>query len=323
MKLTVTASPHIRGRESTAGIMRDVLIALMPALAVGTWVYGLRALAVTAVTTLVCLVSEWLFRVATRQHNTLPDGSAAVTGVLLAMTLPATVPYWLAALGGVFAVVVVKGLCGGLGQNIFNPALAARAFMMLLWPAWMVRFATLGASIPLVGSTVDVVTSATPLHHMQMPALPETALTDLLLGNVAGCIGEASALALLLGGAYLVGRKVLSPRIPVAYLGSVALLTLIFSKGDDPMGWMLYSLLSGGVVLGAIFMASDYTTSPATPRGQLIYGVGCGILTVLFRYYGLFPGGVTYAILLMNAAVWAIDRYTAPGRFGLAKGGAS
>lgn len=323
MKLTVTASPHIRGRESTAHIMRDVIIALVPALAVGTLIYGPRALTVTAVTALACLGSEWLFRVLTRQHNTLPDGSAAVTGVLLAMTLPATVPYWLAALGGVFAVVVVKGLCGGLGQNIFNPALAARAFMMLLWPAWMVRFASLGEPIPLMGSTVDVVTSATPLHHMQMPALPEVSLMDLFLGNVAGCIGEASALALLLGGAYLVGKRVLSPRIPVTYLGTVALLTLIFSKGGDPIAWMLYSLLSGGVVLGAIFMASDYTTSPATPRGQLIYGAGCGILTVLFRYYGLFPGGVTYAILLMNAAVWAIDRYAGPRRFGLAKGGAS
>ena len=239
------------------------------------------------------------------------------------MTLPATAPYWLAALGGVFAVVAVKGLCGGLGQNIFNPALAARAFLLMLWPSWLVRFAAPGAELPLLGSAAEAATSATPLHHMQMPALPETPLLDLFLGNVAGCIGEASALALLLGGVYLVARKVISPRIPVAYLGSVALLTLAFSKGEDPLQWMLYSLFGGGVMLGAIFMATDYATSPATPRGQLLYGVGCGVLTVLFRYNGLFPGGVTYAILLMNAAVWLIDRYTAPRRFGAVKGGAA
>ena len=323
MNLTVTASPHIRGRESTGRIMRDVLIALVPALAAGTWAYGPRALLLTAVTVLACLASEGLFRVMTRQHNTLADGSAAVTGVLLAMTLPATAPYWLAALGGVFAVVAVKGLCGGLGQNIFNPALAARAFLLMLWPSWLVRFAAPGAELPLLGSAAEAATSATPLHHMQMPALPETPLLDLFLGNVAGCIGEASALALLLGGVYLVARKVISPRIPVAYLGSVALLTLAFSKGETPLQWMLYSLFGGGVMLGAIFMATDYATSPATPRGQLLYGVGCGVLTVLFRYNGLFPGGVTYAILLMNAAVWLIDRYTAPRRFGAVKGGAA
>ena len=265
MNLTVTASPHIRGRESTGRIMRDVLIALVPALAAGTWAYGPRALLLTAVTVLACLASEGLFRVLTRQHNTLADGSAAVTGVLLAMTLPATAPYWLAALGGVFAVVAVKGLCGGLGQNIFNPALAARAFLLMLWPSWLVRFAAPGAELPLLGSAAEAATSATPLHHMQMPALPETPLLDLFLGNVAGCIGEASALALLLGGVYLVARKVISPRIPVAYLGSVALLTLAFSKGENPLQWMLYSLFGGGVMLGG---PSSWppTTPPRRPR---------------------------------------------------------
>ena len=158
---------------------------------------------------------------------------------------------------------------------------------------------------------------------MQMPALPEASLLDMFLGNVAGCIGEASALALLLGGAYLVVRKVISLRIPAAYLGSVAVLSLLFSKGQDPVQWMLYSIFGGGVMLGAIFMATDYATSPTNPKGQLLYGLGCGVLTVVFRYTGLFPGGVTYAILLMNAAVWAIDRYTAPRRFGVLKGGAA
>ena len=321
MTLSTTASPHIRGKDSTGRIMRDVSLALLPALAVGVWAFGLRALLVTAVTVAACLASEWLFRLLTKQSGPRVDGSSVVTGLLLAMSLPATVPYWQAAVGGVFAMVVVKGLCGGLGQNIFNPALAARALLLMAWPASLVRYAAPGTPLPLVGSTVDVVTAATALHHMQIPALPETPLLELFLGNAAGCIGEVSALALLLGGGYLVARKVLSVRIPAAYLGTVALLTLVFAKGDSPVLWMLYSLCSGGVILGALFMATDYSTAPAAPRGQLLYGVGCGVLTVLFRYFGLFPGGVTYAILLMNAAVWALDQVAAPRRFGAAKGG--
>ena len=183
---------------------------------------------------------------------------------------------------------------------------------MLAAPKHMVRFLN-----------VDGVTEATPLHHMVMPALPEESVLDMFLGKCPGCIGEISALALLLGGAYLVFRKVISVRIPAAYLGTVAVLTPVFSKTDAPIDWMLYSLLSGGVMLGAIFMATDYATSPATPAGQIVYGVGCGVLTVLFRYFGLFPEGVTYAILLMNALVWVIDRHTAPRRFGVKKGGAA
>jgi electron transport complex protein RnfD len=228
------------------------------------------------------------------------------------MTLPATVPYWLVIVGSAFAIMFVKCLCGGLGQNVFNPALSARGFMMLIAPAYMVRFEGL-----------DGVTAATPLHHMVMPALPEETVLDMFLGNCPGSIGEVSALALLVGGAYLVYRKVISVRIPAAYLGSVAVLTLVFSKTDAPVQWMLYSLLSGGVMLGAIFMATDYATSPATPVGQVVYGIGCGVLTVVFRYFGLFPEGVTYAILLMNALVWFIDRKTPIRRFGTKRGGAA
>ena len=310
MKLTVASSPHIRGDFKSSRIMFDVMLALVPAMMVGIWMHGFRSLVVTLVSIASCVFLEWLYSVVTKTRNTVVDGSALVTGMLLAMTLPATVPYWLVVVGAAFAIIFVKALCGGLGQNIFNPALSARGFMMLVAPAYMVRF-----------EGVDGATAATPLHHMVMPALPEESVLDMFLGNCPGSIGEISALALLVGGAYLVYRKVISVRIPAAYLGSVAVLTLVFSKTDAPVDWMLYSLFSGGLMLGAIFMATDYATSPVTAKGQIIYGIGCGVLTVVFRYFGLFPEGVTYAILLMNALVWIIDRHTAPRRFGVKKGG--
>ena len=311
MKLTVASSPHIRGNFRTNRIMMDVVLALLPALAVGLWKFGFRVIPVTTICIGAAIVSEWLYCLLTRSRNTTVDGSAIVTGLLLAMTLPHTVPYWQAALGSVFAIVLVKCLCGGLGQNIFNPALAARAFLLLIYPVGMTRY---------VG--VDGVSAATPLHHMVMPALPEESILDMFLGNCPGSIGEISALALLIGGAYLVYRKVITVRIPLAYIGTVAVLTLINFKADAPVQWMLYHLFSGGLMLGAIFMATDYATSPATPVGHILYGIGCGILTVLFRYFGLFPEGVTYAILIMNAFVWFIDRHTAMRRFGTGKGAA-
>ena len=308
MNLTVASSPHVRGDFKTSRVMLDVVLALLPALIVGIAILGIRAGVVALICVAAAVVSEWLYAKLTGSLNTVADGSAMVTGLLLAMTLPHTVPYWQALLGSVFAIVFVKALCGGLGQNIFNPALAARAFLLLIYPVGLTRY---------VG--VDGVTGATPLHHMVMPALPEQSLLDMFLGNCPGSIGELSALALLLGGVYLVCRKVISPWIPLAYLGTVAVLTLVFHKTDAPVDWMLYSLLSGGVMLGAIFMATDYATSPVTARGQIVYGIGCGGLTVVFRYFGLFPEGVTYAILLMNAFVWIIDRHTAPRRFGTKK----
>ena len=312
MKLTVASSPHIRGDFRSSRLMLDVVIALMPAWIVGIFVLGIRALVVTLVSMAAAVTAELLWSLALKRRNTLPDCSALVTGMLFALTLPATTPYWIVAVGSGFAIVFVKMMSGGLGQNIFNPALAARAFVMLLWPASITRYTALG---------VDGVTAATPLHHMVMPALPEESLMEMFLGICPGSIGELSALALIAGGVYLVARKVISPRIPVAYIGTVAVLTLVFHKTDDAISWMLYSLFSGGVMLGAVFMATDYATSPVTALGQVIYGIGCGILTVIFRYFGLFPEGVTYAILLMNACVWTIDRYTAPRRFGVTKGG--
>ncbi len=311
MNLTVASSPHIRGDFRTSRLMLDVVIALLPTLAVGTWVLGPRSLLVVAASMAAAVAAELVWSLLARKRNTLPDCSALVTGLLFALTLPHTVPLWVAAMGSAFAILVVKMLCGGLGQNIFNPALAARAFVMLLFPATVTRYASL----------VDGVTAATPLHHMVMPALPSESLLDMFLGNCPGSIGELSSLALLIGGGYLVLRKVISIRIPVAYIGTVAVLTLVFHKTDSALLWMGYNLFSGGLMLGAIFMATDYATSPVTARGQIIYGIGCGILTVIFRYFGLFPEGVTYAILLMNACVWTIDRYTPPRRFGTGKGG--
>lgn len=315
MNLTVSSSPHIKGNDSTRRIMRDVVIAALPALIFGIVHFGVRALLVTLSSVAAALVAEWLSnRFILRDGRTM-DGSALVTGVLLAMTLPATVPLWVAALGAVFAIVAVKALCGGLGQNVFNPALAARALLVLLFPTSMVRFSSVSGLV----NGMDAVTSATPLHHMVMPALPEESLLDMFIGNIPGCIGEVSSLALLVGGVYLLARRIISLRIPAAYIGTVAVLTLVFAKAGNPVLWMLYSVLGGGVLLGAIFMATDYATSPVTPWGQILYGVGCGALTVLFRYFGLFPEGVTYAILIMNAASWAIDRYTAPRVFGTGK----
>ena len=312
MKLTVASSPHIRGDFRTSRLMLDVVIGLIPSLVVGALVLGPNALLVTVVSMICAVAAEWLWSLLLKKRNTLPDCSALVTGMLFALTLPATTPLWVVAFGSAFAIIVVKLMCGGLGQNVFNPALMARAVVMLLWPATITRYAAIG---------VDGVTASTPMHHMVMPALPEESILNMFLGNCPGSIGELSALALIAGGIYLVARKVISARIPVAYLGTVAVLTLVFSKTGDPISWMLYQLFSGGLMLGAIFMATDYATSPVTAKGQIIYGIGCGILTVIFRYYGIFPEGVTYAILLMNACVWTIDRYTAPRRFGTGKGG--
>ena len=310
MKLTVASSPHIRGDFRTSRLMLDVVLALLPGLLVGAFVLGFRALAVAAVSMATTVAMEGLYALLTRKRNTLSDCSALVTGMLFAMSLPVTVPYWVVVVGAAFAILAGKMIWGGLGQNLFNPALTGRAFVMLLWPASITRYPGL-----------DGVTAATPLHHMVMPALPEESVLDMFLGNCPGSIGEISALALIAGGVYLVARKVISPRTPVAYLATVAVLTLVFHKTDDAISWMLYSLFSGGVMMGAIYMATDYATSPVTPKGQIISGIGCGILTVIFRYFGLFPEGVTYAILLMNGCTWAIDRYTPPRRFGTGKGG--
>ncbi len=321
VNLTVSSAPHIRSNDNTRKIMLDVLIALAPALIAAVWFFGIRALALTVVSAAVCVAAEALLCLVLRKPvTTVLDLSAVVTGVLLAFSLPASCPYWVVIVGDVFAIVVVKGLIGGLGQNIFNPALGGRAFVMLLWPAGVTRFAAAGTSYSLIG--VDIVAGSTPLQTMSRGTLPSESLLDMFMGNIGGCIGEVCVLALLIGFAWLLYRRVISWRIPVAYIGAVAVLTLVFYKGDSALSWMLYSVMGGGVMLGAIFMATDYATSPALPAAQIVYGIGCGVITVIIRYFGIFPEGVTYAILIMNACAWALDRAMPMRRFGVAKGGA-
>ena len=316
MQLNCNTSPHLRGPYRTSRIMLDVIIALMPTLVMGVIFQGFRALMVVVVSILTAVITEGLYRLAVKKYFTLDDFSAIVTGLLLALTLPATVPYYVVIIGSAFAILIVKALSGGLGENIFNPALAGRAFLMLFWPVYITRFASVGYHAPVFGS-VDIISSATPLHSMAMPAIPDVSLFDLFIGHVGGTIGETSALALLIGGAYLLIRHVITIRIPLSYLGSVALVTLIFNKTDaNPFVWMSYQLLSGGVMVAAIFMATDYVTSPTTSIGQILFGIGCGVLTVIFRYTGLFPEGVTYAVLIMNALVWILERFTRPRIYG-------
>lgn len=310
MKLTVASSPHIRGDFRTSRLMLDVVIALLPAVGVALARFGLRALFVILLSVSAAVMSEFLYCVIMRKRVTIIDASAIVTGLLLALTLPVSAPLWMPAAGSAFAVIFAKLLFGGLGQNIFNPALAGRAFLMLIYPVGITRYAM----------DVDAVSMSTPLHKMVMPSLPEESILDMFLGFCPGSIGEISALALLIGFAYLLIRKVISWRIPVFVMASASLLSLIFFRAGTPVQWMLYTLFSGGLMLGAIYMATDYATSPVTAKGQMIYGALIGALIVLFRYFGIFPEGVTYAILIANALVWVIDRYTGPRRFGKVKG---
>lgn len=320
MNLHISSAPHIRSSDNTRKLMLTVLVALVPALIAGVIVFGIRALIVVAISMAASVATELVCGLVTGKKASVADGSAAVTGLLLALTLPASVPYWMPAVGGVFAIVVAKCLCGGLGQNVFNPALAARAFLMLFWPTALVRYAAPGALG--LANNVDMVSSSTPLQDMSRGVLPgDESLLDMFLGNTGGTIGEVSALALLIGAAILLATRTINWRIPVSYVGTVAALSLFFARGDDPIMWMLCSVFGGGLLIGAIFMATDYSSSPTSPLAQLVFGIGCGALTILFRYKSLYPEGITYAILTMNAFAWALDRYLPPRRFGVAKGG--
>lgn len=316
--LSVASSPHIGTTDSTQGIMLDVIIALIPALAAGVFFFGPRALALTLVTVASTVGFEYLYRRGMKQSVSVSDLSAVVTGLLLAMCLPVQTPYWVAVIGGAFSIVVVKQLFGGLGKNFLNPALAGRVFLFS-FPAILGRYAAPGSDFYAgVFSAADTISEATPMASLHMGQLPEgLSVQQLLVGEHAGCLGEVAALMLIAGGIYLVLRKVISPRIPLLYLGTVAALTYLFPLGgNDPMDWMVYNLLSGGLMLGAIFMATDYVTSPVTPTGRTIYAIGCGGLTVFLRYFGSYPEGVSFSILVMNTLVWALDKTFLPHRFG-------
>ena len=304
----VSSSPHIHSKNSIQGAMKDVLIALMPALAASLYFFKLDALWIVLVSVLSAMAAEALWQKLTGQDITINDLSAAVTGLLLAFNLPVTVPLWLPVVGSFFAIIIVKQFFGGLGQNFMSPALAARAFLLASWPVQMTTW------------SVDWKASATSLALLKNGSGSLPKLWDLFIGNVGGCIGETSAIALLIGGAYLVYKKVISVRIPLSYIGTVFILTWIFGRGGFFMGKPLYEILSGGLMLGAIFMATDYSTSPITPKGQIIMGIGCGVITTVIRVYsGGYPEGVSYSILLMNLVVPLIDKHTVPKAFGEVK----
>ena len=317
--LTVCPSPHIKHPATTTTVMRDVLIALTPALLWACYVFGSRAITVTALCAISCVFFEWLTQKLLHRPITVADLSAAVTGMLLGFNLPSTAPWWMCVAGSAFAIVLVKQMFGGIGKNFMNPALAARVFLFS-WPTQISAFPAPFHRLPFWQLTVkeaDAIASATPLAQMRGGEMDAVSLADLFFGRVGGCIGEISALLLLIGGVYLLVRRVITWHIPVAYLGTVALLScLAVPAGMETAEYVLMQLCSGGLMLGAIFMATDYVTSPITSRGRLLFGAGCGVLTVLIRRFGGYVEGVSFSILIMNSLVWYIERITRPRVFG-------
>lgn len=323
----VSSSPHIRSKESTQRIMLDVIIALMPALFASVYFFGAKVLIIVLTSIVFAVATEVAMQKIMNRPVTINDLSAVVTGLLLAYNIPSTAPWWLVAIGSIFAIAIVKHCFGGLGYNFMNPALAARALLLASWPVRM-------SSAAFVSPGVNAVTTATPLALFRAGAACEgglititsaslsssttlTSLWDLFLGNVGGALGETSALALLIGGIYLIYRGVISWRIPVTYIGTVGILSFVF--GGFHYYCFMFHMLAGGLFLGAIFMATDYASSPMTAKGQLIMGVGAGVLTILIRFFGAYPEGVSYSILLMNVATPLIDRFTVPKKFGEVK----
>lgn len=303
-KLHISVSPHIHSKNSTQRIMLDVLISLLPATIAGIVIFGLNALLVIAVCVAVCVLGEFVFNKITKKPLTISDLSAAVTGLLLALNLPANVPLWQAGVGSLFAIIIVKCIFGGIGRNVVNPAITGRVFMLVAFSS-MTK-----AAFPL-----DSTAGATPLAEIVTGK--EVILTDLLLGNVGGAIGETCKVALLIGGVYLLVRRVITWHIPVAFIGTTFIFTLAVHEFDFMLALSL--ILSGGLLLGAFFMATDYVTSPTTPLGKIIFGIGAGLITVLIREWGIYPEGVSFAILIMNILNPYIDMLTARKLFGGAK----
>ena len=298
--LNVSASPHVRSKETTQSIMADVCIAMLPAAAFGVFQFGFHALLVLIVTVAACVLSEYVFQKLLKLPLTVSDLSAAVTGMILALNMPANIPLWIPALGGIFAIIVVKQLYGGIGQNFMNPALAGRCFLLISFAGKMSDF------------TMDGWSGATPLAQLKAGEAVDVAA--MFIGKIPGTIGEVSVIALLVGGIYLAVKKVISLRIPVTYILTVAVFAFIFGKQD--MNYVMAHICGGGLVFGAFFMATDYVTSPITPKGQIVFGVLLGILTGLFRIFGGSAEGVSYAIIICNLLVPLIERFTLPTAFG-------
>ena len=311
-KLISSVSPHINSPRTTQKIMLDVLIALLPACVASVIIFGWRSLLIIGVCVAVCILSEWIFEKICKKENTIFDLSAVVTGVLLAYNLPVSIPLWQAAFGSMFAIVVVKQLFGGIGQNFANPAITARIILLLSFAKKMGDW-----TAPLSWRT-DAVSTATPLASLasgETEGLPS--MLDMFLGVRAGSLGETCALALIVGGIYLVARKVISPAIPLSFIGTVAVIMLIAGKGN--LEFVAYQLMGGGLLLGAIFMATDYSTSPISFAGKIVFGIGCGILASLIRLFASMPEGVSFAILIMNLLVPHIEALTKPKPFGTVK----
>lgn len=324
-KYLVTSTPHIRSKANISEIMLDVIIALAPAAVMGAFYFGPKAITIMVLSVASCVLFELLYQMYTKKEVTISDFSAVVTGLLLAFNLPASAPFWLPIVGGFFAIVLVKQLFGGLGQNFMNPALCARAFLLAAYPTQMTDW-----SVQPNSALVDGIASATPLDLVKHGFInpynvlerfnPRTIdILKAIIGKIGGSIGETCALALIAGGLYLIARKVISWRIPVIYIGTSFFLFWVFGRHGFFTGNPQYEIFIGGLMLGAFFMATDYSSSPIAPKGQVIFALGCAILTVLIRVYGSYPEGVSFAILLMNVATPLIDKLTEPKIYGLAR----
>ena len=313
----VAFQPQVRTDRDTRSLMLDVIIALLPVLVVGVWQFGTHPLLVVACSIAACVFFEWGYRKLLHKEQSIGDLSAVVTGLLLGLSMPSTTPAWVPVVGAFFAIVVVKQLYGGIGKNFLNPALAGRAFLL---SSYSILMSTWAVPKSLQG-TVDGVTMATPLSYLYGDAaMPKYfSFQSLFLGNTPGSVGEVSTLILIAACIYLIVRKVISWRIPVSFVGTVFVLTLLFGRNGDHFDFALYNVLSGALLLVAVFMATDYSTSPVTIGGQLLYGFGCGAITVLIRYLGGFPEGTTYAVLIMNLCTWAIDKGFHRRQFGVSK----
>lgn len=318
-KLIVSSSPHVRSNEDTSYIMKQVIIALIPATLAGLYFFRLSALSVMFFCILGTVGSEFLYQKITKQQSTIGDFSAVVTGLLLAFNVPASLSWWMCLAGGAFAIIVIKMVFGGIGNNFINPALGARAFLLASFPVAMTAWTNTGVN--WIGSNLDALTTATPLSFLKVGATGVTdlassgiSMTDMIIGNIGGCIGETSTILILLGGVYLIYKGIIDYVVPVFYIGTVFILTFIL--GGFSVNFALYELFAGGLMLGGFFMLTDYTTSPMTKKGQVIYALLAGIITSVIRLYGGYPEGVSYSILLANVATPLIDKYVSNRVFG-------